>query len=113
MTIFFRAVGLINFVSHSREGNTINYLLATGDTHCRKGSLTKYLPKLEEPSFIWLALGLCSRVAGFETGVTGMVYERAASSLSIQETGATVMNRGDPHEEDFLLLLLQVQYSGP
>lgn len=30
-----------------------------------------------------------------------MVYERAASSLSIQETGATVMNRGDPHEEDF------------
>jgi hypothetical protein len=46
LMIFFRAVGLINFIFHSREGNTINYLLATGDTHCHKGNLTKYLPEL-------------------------------------------------------------------
>lgn len=38
-----------------------------------------------------------------------MVYERAASSLSIQETGSTVMNRGDPHEEDFFFFAGAVQ----
>lgn len=34
-------------------------------------------------------------------GLSGMVYERAVSILSIQETGATVMKRGDLHEGDF------------
>lgn len=35
--------------------------------------------------------------------LSGMVYERAVSTLSIQETGATVMKRGDLHEGDLVV----------
>lgn len=40
-------------------------------------------------------------MAGCEMGMPGRLYERAVSTLGIQETGATVMKSGDLHEEDF------------